>query len=111
MSDIREIQAEVHAWVLHNFGNSNELATYGGLVEETGEVMQAAVKRSSGIRGTHDEWTAKIRKESADVFIKLCDIAQFEGFDLDDAIADRWAVVRQRDWKADSQGHGIGGEG
>lgn len=108
MSDIRRIQNEVTAWVLHNFGNDNELATVGGLIEEAGEVMQAAVKRSQGIRGTREEWDAKLRKESADVFIKLCDVAQFNGFDLADAIAERWAVVKLRDWKANPQGHGIG---
>ena len=107
--EVREVQAEVAAWVAHNFGNSNELATYGGMIEEAGEVMQAAVKRSQGIRGTHEEWTAKIRKECADVFVKLCDIAQYEGFDLADAIEERWSDVRRRDWKADPIGHGIGG--
>lgn len=108
MTDIRTIQDEVKAWVLHNFGNDNELATVGGLIEEAGEVMQAAVKRSQGIRGTRAEWDAKLRKETADVFIKLCDVAQFNGFDLADAIAERWADVKQRDWKANPQGHGIG---
>lgn len=110
MSEIRDLQADVTEWVLRNFGNSNELATVGGLIEEAGEVMRAAVKRSQGIRGTRAEWDAALRKESADVFVKLCDVAQFYGFDLSDAIAERWAQVRQRDWKANPRGHGIGGD-
>jgi NTP pyrophosphatase (non-canonical NTP hydrolase) len=108
-NDIRDLQCDIARWVEHNFGNSNELATVGGLVEECGEVMRAAVKRSQGIRGTREEWDAELRKESADVFIKLCDVAQFYGFDLATAITERWGQVRQRDWKANPQGHGIGG--
>lgn len=110
MNTIGTYQAAVNAWVEHNFGRGNELATVGGLAEEVGEVMRAAVKRSQGIRGTREEWDAELRKECADVFIKLCDVAGFYGFALDEAIEDRWLVVRARDWKADPQGHGIGGE-
>lgn len=110
MSDISTYQGVVNAWVEHNFGHGNELAAVGGLAEEVGEVMRAAVKRSQGIRGTREGWDAELRKECADVFIKLCDVAGFYGFDLDQAIKDRWKVVGARDWKADPQGHGIGGE-
>ena len=106
---LRDLQGDVAEWVRHNFGNDNELATVGGLVEECGEVMRAAVKRSQGIRGTREEWDAELRKESADVLIKLCDVAAFYGFDLSEAVATRWGQVRQRDWRANPQGHGIGG--
>lgn len=105
--DVRQTQREVSEWVLHNFGNDNPLATFGGMVEEAGEVIRAAVKRSQGIRGTRSEWDAKVRQECADVFIKLCDIAQYEGFDLELAIRERWEEVRQRDWRADPVGHGM----
>jgi NTP pyrophosphatase (non-canonical NTP hydrolase) len=108
--DVRALQDDVDAWVERNFGHDNELATVGGLVEETGEVMRAVVKRSQGIRGTTEEWDAELRKEAADVFIKLCDVASFYGFDLANAINERWDVVKQRDWKADPTGHGIEGE-
>jgi NTP pyrophosphatase (non-canonical NTP hydrolase) len=107
--DIRDLQAQVTTWVEHNFGHNNELATVGGLAEEVGEVMRAAVKRSQGIRGTRAEWDAELEKECADVFIKLCDVAGFYGFDLADAITARWQVVGARDWHANPQGHGIRG--
>lgn len=106
--DIKTLQAEVNAWVEHNFGHDNELATVGGLGEEVGEVLRAAVKRSQGIRGTREEWDAELRKECADVLIKLCDVAAFYGFELADAVTERWSVVSARDWKANPQGHGIG---
>jgi len=106
--NIATYQHVIATWVLHNFGNDNEFATVGGLVEEVGEVMRAAVKRSQGIRGTREEWDAELRKEAADVFIKLCDVAQFYKFDLASAIEDRWSEVSRRDWLANPQGHGIG---
>lgn len=106
--DVQHLQDEVNVWVKHNFGHGNELATVGGLAEEVGEVMRAAVKRSQGIRGTRAEWDAELRKECADVLIKLCDVASFYGFDLAAAVAERWTVVSARDWKVNPQGHGIG---
>lgn len=106
--DIKILQAQVNTWVEHNFGHDNEMATVVGLVEEVGELSRAVVKRSQGIRGTREEWDAEMRKEAADVLIKLCDVASFYGFDLADAVAERWTVVSARDWKANPQGHGIG---
>lgn len=106
--DIRTMQAQVNEWVTRNFDNS-ELSAVVGMVEEVGELCRAVVKMEQGIRGTREEWFAEIRKETGDVFIKLCDIARFYEFDLADAIEERWAKVSQRDWKADPIGHGIGG--
>ena len=110
MSEIRALQTEVNEWVTRNFDNS-ELTAVVGMVEEVGELCRAVVKMEQGIRGTRAEWFAEIRKEAGDVFIKLCDVARFYGFDLSDAIHERWAKVGARDWKADPIGHGIGGEG
>lgn len=107
-NEIRELQTEVNAWVLRNFDNS-ELTAVVGMVEEVGELCRAVVKMEQGIRGSREQWFAEIRKESGDVFIKLCDIARFYGFDLADAVAERWADVSRRDWKADPIGHGIKG--
>ena len=110
VSEIRALQIEVNEWVTRNFDNS-ELTAVVGMVEEVGELCRAVVKMEQGIRGSRNEWFAEIRKESGDVFIKLCDVARFYGFDLADAIHERWAKVGKRDWKADPLGHGIGGEG
>lgn len=98
----------IQRWQHRNFEHTTtELSVFGGLVEETGEVMRAAVKRSQGIRGTSDEWAAEIRKEVGDTFIKLCDVARYEGFDLVDVILERWNDISQRDWTKDKKGHGI----
>lgn len=108
MSQIEDLQDEITTWVEYNFGNDNELATVAGLGEEIGELMRAAVKRSQGIRGTRAEWDAELRKEAGDVFIKLCDVASFYGFDLSRAITERWETIKQRDWRKDKIQHGIG---
>lgn len=106
MSEIRVLQTKINDWVVRNFDNS-ELTAVVGMVEEVGELCRAVVKMEQGIRGSRDEWFAEIRKEAGDVFIKLCDVARFYGFDLADAIHERWAKVGQRDWKANPIGHGM----
>lgn len=103
-------QAEVRQWVLHNFGPTLLDVTTLGLVEEVGELCRAILKRDQGIRGSYDEWTAEIRKELGDVLIKLLDVADTAGFDLAEAAADRWSVVSQRDFRANSRAHGIPAE-
>lgn len=99
--------ADVAEWTLRNFGEHDAPETVLGLAEETGELCRAALKRDQGIRGTHEQWTAEIRKEVGDVVIKAHDLAGVEGFDLDDAVAERWAEISQRDWTTDRIGHGM----
>lgn len=106
---LRELQAQVATWVSHNFPDADRTGVALGLCEEAGEVARAVLKQAQGIRGTHEEWDAEIRKEIADVVIKACDVARACGFDLADAVAHRWADVSRRDWRRDAQGHGIGG--
>ncbi len=100
-------QAEVRQWVLHNFGPTLLDVTTLGLVEEVGELCRAILKRDQGVRGSYEEWTAEIRKEQGDVMIKLLDLADTARFDLVEAAADRWAVVSERDFRANPRGHGI----
>lgn len=67
------------------------------IAEEAGEVARAVLKRVQGIRGTHEHWTTEIRKEAADVMISLMCLAQIEGFDLGEAVDERWDTVIARD--------------
>jgi NTP pyrophosphatase (non-canonical NTP hydrolase) len=105
-------QAQVREWSYRNFGdqteNTPEVSALG-LVEEVGELCRAMTKRSEGIRGTYDEWTTEIRKELADVLIRVLDVGARSGIAMEDAFAERWAVVSARDWRADPIGHGIAG--
>lgn len=109
---IADLQAEVGAWSDYNFGDVGDrddgiAAGPLGLVEEVGELCRAFVKRTEGIRGTRAEWDDEIRKEAADIVIKLAQICHDERFSLEAAVVARWIVVQQRDWVADRQGHGI----
>jgi NTP pyrophosphatase (non-canonical NTP hydrolase) len=107
--EIDGYQLMIGAWSDYNFGDVPDTGVIG-LVEEVGEMCRAYVKRAQGIRGTREEWDAELRKEAADVFIKLAQICHDEKFYLSEAVAERWAIVRQRDWRADRQGHGIPAE-
>jgi NTP pyrophosphatase (non-canonical NTP hydrolase) len=110
MIDADDLIEEIQIWQEVNFNDTTTaVSVYLGLVEEVGEIMRAVVKRSQGIRGTGDEWTAEIKKECADVFIKLCDVARYEDFDLMAVICTRWETIQKRDWKKDPKEHGIDG--
>ncbi|HZD14897.1 MAG TPA: MazG-like family protein [Pseudonocardiaceae bacterium] len=101
-------QAEVKAWLERNVGLSRSVEHQTlVLAEEVGEVCRAVVKRAQGIRGTHAEWSAQLRAETADVLITLLALAATEGFDLHTAAAQKWAVVAARDFATNPTGHGI----
>lgn len=105
--ELPELQRGVAAWVAHNFGESTRVAEALGLAEEVGELCRAVLKQEQGIRGTYEEWDEEIAKELGDILIKLTSVATACGVDLDRAVVDRWATVRQRDFRADPIGHGI----
>ena len=100
---ITRIQEECDVWVNRNFPNRSKAAVIGGLGEEVGEVLRACVKHDQGIRGTADEWMYELEKELGDVFIKLCDVANFYDIDLELAIVNRWHSVQKRDWVTDPE--------
>lgn len=120
---------QIGRWSTMNFGSVDTGPT--GLVEEVAELYEAMggddevtnrartlfgpvakmcrawVKRTQGIRGTHEQWSAEMRMEAADVFIKLAQICYDEHFSLEDAVAERWAVVGARDFVSNPIGHGM----
>lgn len=103
------IQEEVAKWRQHNFPTATPEHQALIISEESGELSRAVLKRAMGIRGTYEEWTAEARKEAADLVLAVYCFAVKEEFDLDAAVAERWAVIRQRDWVANPVGHGVGG--
>jgi NTP pyrophosphatase (non-canonical NTP hydrolase) len=100
-------EAEVVRWIRTNFGPPTPWGTVGGLTEEVGELARCMVKMEQGIRGTREEWVAEARKETGDVLIKLMDVADYFGFSVLEAFAERWETIRRRDWTTDKVGHGI----
>lgn len=69
-----------------------------GLVlgEETGEVLRCILKARQNIRGGTDRWMDELPKEAADVFFCLVALAHRAGFDLLDAIEERWLDLAGR---------------
>jgi NTP pyrophosphatase (non-canonical NTP hydrolase) len=102
----QELQEEIGQWASRNFPITPAFSALI-IAEEAGEVCRAVLKREDGIRGTYEEWTAELRKEVAEVFIALAKMAWAEGFDLQEAIEERWSIIKLRDWKKDPKGHGI----
>jgi NTP pyrophosphatase (non-canonical NTP hydrolase) len=102
--------AVVHWWRKNNFPDGGSSVLDGALVlsEEVGEVARAVLKRHQKIRGSYEEWSVQIQKELADVIIAAHAIAGVEGFDLDDAVKQRWETISQRNFITDQIGHGIG---
>lgn len=100
-------QDAVHAWSIRNFGQLPQTVVTLGLTEEVGELCRAVLKRAQGIRGTREGWSAEVHKEIGDCVIKLMDIAAYEGVDLIEVVARRWADVSQRDWVTNPNGHGL----
>lgn len=101
-SGLAAIQDAIATWSHRNFDPIDLPASTLGLLEEAGEVARAVLKQYQEIRGTWEEWQEEIKKEIGDVFIKLCDVSDRAGLEIEDCIIDRWESVRQRDWRADS---------
>jgi len=106
-TSVEELQAEMEAWLDHNFPDEDPVLTALGLMEEVGEVARCLVKRRQLIRGTIAEWNTELEKELGDVFIKLVHLCVVEGLDLAEVVLCRWAVIRERDMIADRLGHGL----
>lgn len=100
-------QENVAAWAARNFPDDDTLTIVSAAAEEANEILRAARKQRQQIRGTREEWDAEIRKETADTFITLLQIAGRLNFDLLEEYQTRWAEVRQRDFRADPVGHGL----
>lgn len=105
--NLPDFQEEVTSWADHNFPHETRISVVLGLAEETGELCRAALKQHQGIRGTTEEWDQEARKEIGDVFLKLLHVASVWGLDLEDAILDRWSIIKDRDFRRDQKGHGL----
>lgn len=105
--NIPSFQDQVAEWANKNFPGETRETVVLGLAEETGELCRAALKRHQGIRGTAEEWEHEAWKEIGDVFLKLLHVCSIWGFDLEDAVRDRWVTISQRDFTVDPKGNGL----
>lgn len=108
---LEDFQEDVAQWSAHNFEprypDMKAVVDMVILAEETGELARAIVKTHQGIRGSAEQWRVEAMKESGDIMVMLANIANSVGFSLTGALEERWAEVRQRDFKKDTIGHGM----
>lgn len=107
MIDLDIWQQEFELWIKHNFPDQTlELAALA-VAEEAGELCRAVLKRAQGIRGTRAEWDEELLKEIGDVVMAATWVAYLSGHNVGGVLMDRWATIRQRDWRANPEGHGL----
>jgi NTP pyrophosphatase (non-canonical NTP hydrolase) len=96
---LAQLQEELAPWQFHNFGDRPSWMPLLGAQEEIGELSHAHLKQAQGIRGTKEEHQAAKKDAICDAIVFLCDYANAEGFDVEEALAATWAEVKQRDFK------------
>lgn len=98
MGTTNDPQTEMREWLARELPGSgpDPRARTLLLAEEVGEIARAVSKRHEGIRGTYAEWTANLRDEIADAAICLYALADCEGFDLNEVVRERVAIVTAR---------------
>ena len=102
MTRIEAWQDEHRMWLRHNFPDQDPYEPLLGLMEEVGELAHAHLKHKQGIRGLAglEAQAAKI-DAVGDIFVYLMSYCNANDIDLETAITDTWAQVRERDWQAD----------
>ncbi len=87
--ELDDMQAEVAAWHRREFPKAKQEWLALIVCEEAGEVARAVLKLAQGIRQETD-WRAEVEKESADVLVALCALADRFGFSLEQAWRERF---------------------
>ena len=98
MISLYDIQAEIHQWAQHNFGDHPGWHPLLGLAEEVGELSHSYLKREQFIRGDFDKHTADIQDAVGDITIFLMDFCNTQGIDFETQLQETWDKVKQRDW-------------
>lgn len=87
-------QVQVLAWVAERW--PNYVSTVWRAMktgEEAGEVLGAVIKADLGLKPR-----SEIRKETAQLVVCAMGLAEAEGFDLWNAVADEWQDMATRVW-------------
>jgi NTP pyrophosphatase (non-canonical NTP hydrolase) len=92
------MQLEARAWRQKNFPEDTRTGVHQalGVCEEAGELAHHVLKDSQQIRG--NEHLAGIKDSVGDIVIYLSGLCDYYGIDLQSAVMDSWAQVKQRDW-------------
>lgn len=100
---LNELQQAVGEWSRRNFPNNKPYHPLLGLQEEIGELSHAHLKGEQGIREGAGDPGALIEKKMdavGDIVIYLADYCSRNGIDFEVAVSLTWAVVRERNWRA-----------
>lgn len=96
--DLNDLQSRVGAWADTAIGATTTREQHGLKVcEEAGELARAIGCQSAAVRAQPHEWEPHIRREAADVVLAVVFLAHRFGFDLAEAITDRFDQVQHRD--------------
>jgi NTP pyrophosphatase (non-canonical NTP hydrolase) len=98
---------DVSEWLCERFGPDRDLlAQVAKLYEEVEELDEAVDEVLSPFARDRErlEWEANLRDETADVVIVCMAIAVTRGFDLQDAIASKWARRKRGAYAAPDTG-------
>lgn len=99
----RQIEEEIARWIKHNFPDQESYQALLGVSEEVGELCHAHLKGSQGIRGDAAQHRAEARDAIGDIIIYLIGYCLAEGYSIQDAVQEAWAVAGKRDWRADPE--------
>lgn len=93
--NLSDLQDEIQAWQIQNWGEADSTSVWSAatkLMEEVGELASTL---------THRESPSVVKTEVADVIISAIAVALRAGCvgadNVDDAVTEKWAVVRDRD--------------
>jgi len=98
MTSLGELQHELKTWQKHNFPGRDAWEPLVGVMEESGELAHAHLKRHQGIRGTPEDLDEAAKDAVGDIIVYLADYCNARGFDLQGCLNAAWFEVRQRDW-------------
>ena len=95
--DIREMQAQIHAWIEQNGGYWPELSLLARLTEEVGELAREYNHQFGSKRKKASEGEADLAGEMADVMWILMCMANQQGIDLQASFEATMEKLKVRD--------------
>ena len=97
--NLLQLQREVGVWAWRNFPKAKPYQPLLGASEELGELCHAHLKMEQRIRGTRAKHFMDKRDAVGDILIYLAHYCELNGINMEAAVGDAWAEVKQRDWR------------
>lgn len=100
MKALIEIYNEHGIWEAKNFPDSNAIDNVLGMIEETGELAHAILKRKQGIR-VNENHDTEIRDAIADIALFLFGFVRKRYLRIEDVTKEASHYIRRRNWDSD----------